>query len=162
MQLFLPCSGSLYWALSPYFGTVVCFHGNGGIFPLWDYDSQWAASERGELWRPLIKHKKILLCQGNCKKNFPKEQVTVQSSLKYCSGAKECYANDYNWEIEFSWNAESVWIVSLYMQNVTSVLLLPQAMYFYSVEAMFPRRSSVLLASEAYPNSPNLCYIKGK
>jgi len=48
------------------------------------------------------------------------------------------------------------------MQNVTSVLLLPQAKHYYSVEAMFPRLSSVLMASEAYPNSPNLCYIKGK
>jgi len=49
MQLFLPCSEVFIEELSPYFGTVVCFHGNAGIFPVWDYDSQWAVSERGKL-----------------------------------------------------------------------------------------------------------------
>ena len=65
-------------------------------------------------------------------------------------------------KLKFPWNAESVWIASLDIQNVTSVLLLPQAMHFYSAEEIFPTLSSVLPASEAYPNSPNLCYIEGK
>lgn len=66
-------------------------------------------------------------------------------------------------KLKFPWNAESVWIASLNMQNVTSVLLLlPQAMHFYSAEEIFPTLRSVLLASEAYPNNPNLCYIEGK
>lgn len=66
-------------------------------------------------------------------------------------------------KLNFLWNAESIWIASLNMQNVTSVLLLlPPAMHFYSVEEILPTLSSVLPASEAYPNSPNLRYIEGK
>lgn len=66
-------------------------------------------------------------------------------------------------ELKFPWNAEPIWIAFLNMQNVTSVLLLlPQAMHFYSSEKIFPTLSSVLPASEAYPNNPNLCYIEGK
>lgn len=66
-------------------------------------------------------------------------------------------------KLKFPWNAESVWVASLNMHNVTSVLLfLPQAIHFYSAEEIFPTLSSALPASEAFSNSPNLCYIEGK
>lgn len=37
---FFPVQEVFIEEVSPYFGTVVCFHGNGGRFPLRDYDSQ--------------------------------------------------------------------------------------------------------------------------